>query len=343
MEDLIVQEVSKRKIEDVKAFLAKNDLGFDEGIEYTVGCYSGGELIGTGSFEDNVLKCIAISDDYQGMDLSAKIVSELVKEEFARGRTHLFLFTKPKNKSIFSGLGFFEIAHVKGTALLMENRSGGIASYQKELATHLVEGENIGAVVVNCNPFTLGHRYLIEYAAKASRHLHIFVVYQNKSTFPNDVRYDLVVKGIAHLENVTVHKATGYIISSATFPSYFIKDTGSIVKTHSEMDLQIFGEYIAPALNITTRFVGEEPFSETTRIYNETMKEILPQYDIKVIEIPRKEEQGTAISASRVRQLIREDKLEETKPLVPETTYAFLTSAAAEPIIEKIKSTVTRH
>lgn len=342
MEDLLVEAIPKRKLDDVKAFLLENDLGFDDGIEYTVGCYNDGKLIATGSFEDNVLKCIAVSDEYQGMDLSGKVVSELVKEQFNRGRTHLFLYTKPKNRSIFSGLGFTEIATTK-QALLMENRPNGIKNYQATLREHFVEGENIGAVVVNCNPFTLGHRYLIEYASKASSHLHIFVVYQNNSSFPNDVRYDLVEKGVADIHNVTVHKATGYIISSATFPSYFIKDTGNIVKTHSEMDLNIFGKYIAPSLNITKRFVGTEPYSETTNIYNEAMKEVLPQYNIEVVEIERKQLGDMAISASRVRELIRTDKIEEIKSLVPQTTYAYLNSPEAREVIEKIKAKYSRH
>ena len=43
------------------------------------------------------------------------------------------------------------------------------------------------------------------------------------------------------------------------------------------------------------------------------------------------------ISASRVRALLKDGKLEAVKTLVPETTYAFLASDEGRAIIEKIK------
>lgn len=185
-------------------------------------------------------------------------------------------------------------------------------------------GRNIGAIVMNCNPFTLGHQYLIEYASKQVDVLIIFVVEENKSYFQFEDRIRLVRQGTAHLENVYVIPSGRMIISTVTFPGYFLKDTPEAVGLDTSLDVSIFGEYIAKAFHITTRFVGEEPFDIVTRNYNESMKRILPSYGIKLVIIPRKEMGDTAISASRVRKLLEEKNFAEIKELVPETTYAYL-------------------
>ena len=61
---------------------------------------------------------------------------------------------------------------------------------------------------------------------------------------------------------------------------------------------------------------------------NVTMKEILPGLGIEVTEIPRKEQSGEAISASRVRQAVKEGKLEQIRDLVPESTWGHISGKA---------------
>lgn len=181
-----------------------------------------------------------------------------------------------------------------------------------------------GAIVMNCNPFTLGHRYLIEYAASRAEHLYIFAVEEDKSFFPFADRIELIRKGVADLKNVTVLPSGKFIISSLTFREYFGKAELQDKKIDASLDVQIFGQYIAPALGINVRFAGEEPFDKVTLQYNEQMKRILPSFGIEFVEVPRKEEGGAAISASRVRALLKEKKFEEIKALVPNTTYEYL-------------------
>lgn len=181
-----------------------------------------------------------------------------------------------------------------------------------------------GAIVMNCNPFTLGHQFLIRQSAKKVDHLYIFVVEEDKSFFPFKDRIELVKAGTKDIKNVVVVPSGKLIISSVTFPGYFLKDSPDSVGVDTSLDVDIFARYIAGPLGITKRFVGEEPIDIVTRNYNESMKEILPRYGIEVDEIKRKEESGGVISASRVRRALKAGNFEMIRCLVPDTTYQYL-------------------
>lgn len=336
-QNIEIEQVHPRFSGEVKEFLHKHGLGYDEDIEYTIALKLNGNIAATGSFAGNVLKCIAVEEEYKGLGLSSKIISELITQQYMRGRSHLFLYTKPENKKMFSDLGFYEIETVEHKAVLMENREDGIGRYTRQLEPFRRHG-CIGSIVMNCNPFTLGHKYLIEYASSKCDVLHIFILWEDKSVFPNEVRYRLVREGVGHLDNVVVHKATNYIISNATFPSYFIKGDGEAARVHAKMDLQIFGRYIAPALGINKRFAGEEPYCGTTAVYNDEMKKVLPGKNIEVEQIRRYEVGSLPVSASVVRECLRNDELGRVKIYVPDVTYHFVLSTEGQEIIKKIKS-----
>ena len=188
-----------------------------------------------------------------------------------------------------------------------------------------IENRKIGCIVMNCNPFTKGHQFLIETAAGQVDFLYVFVVEENRSFFPFEVRMELVKRGTEHLSNVFVVSSGNWIISYDTFPVYFEKTEKQDVQMDASTDLEIFARYIAPGLNISSRFVGEEPTDLITRQYNEQMKDLLPRYGIELIEIPRKlSDDKQVISASRVRRLLGERKWLGINELVPETTYDFL-------------------
>ena len=93
---------------------------------------------------------------------------------------------------------------------------------------------------------------------------------------------------------------------------------------------------IAAALGINRRYVGEEPTSLVTGIYNQIMSEKLPENGIECIIVPRKENDGKAISASTVRQALKEENWELLRELVPETTLDYFQSPEAPPVLEKI-------
>ena len=305
----------------LKSFLHSCGLDYDAGVDFTCALEEDGEIIATASLDGATLKCIAVSPMHQGEDLTANLITEIRREAFARGYDHLMLFTKPGNQMLFQPFGFYPVMRT-ADCLLMESRRDGLASYLNGFER--IEGDRIGAIIANCNPFTLGHRYLIEEAAKQCDQLHLFILSENKSAFPPDVRMELAAKGCADLTNVHIHPTGPYLVSSATFPSYFIKDKARVDGIFCDLDIRIFAEKIAPALGITRRFVGTEPHCPVTRFYNEQLKARLPEYGIELIEIPRREENGTAISASRVRALLEENNLGQIRPLVPETTFAYL-------------------
>jgi [citrate (pro-3S)-lyase] ligase len=206
-------------------------------------------------------------------------------------------------------------------------QDAGLEEYLESLKKYRVEGykdKKIGAIVMNCNPFTFGHRYLIEIAAKQVEVLYIFVVEENKSFFNFEDRYQLVKLGTQDIDNVIVLPSGRFIISALTFPGYFYKDNNKDAVVDTSKDVDLFGKYIAKVLNIKVRFVGEEPIDMVTRQYNRTMEERLPLYGIEFIEIKRKEIGSQVISASRVRKCLEHKDFEEIRKLVPETTYEYL-------------------
>lgn len=231
--------------------------------------------------------------------------------------------------------GFFdsETANSNNAPADKESKAGGVDSkfqhsHSAELKAYLNSiksySPKMGSIVMNCNPFTLGHRYLIEYASQQVDKLYIFVVEEDKSVFPFADRFELVKKGTADLSNVVVIPSGRFIISSLTFQQYFEKGENQDVIVDAGSDIEIFAKSIAPSLNITVRFAGEEPLDNVTRQYNASMRSILPQYGIEFAEIPRKKQGDEAISASRVRKLLETKDFDTIAELVPETTLDYL-------------------
>ena len=301
----------------IKNFLLKQELTYCGDSEYTVFLtdYSD-RIIGTGSLSGNVLKYIAIDDDFQGEGIAAAIVSALLKYAYMQGKKTLFLFTKPKNEFLFQNLGFFTMAKTE-SSVYMENSRNGLEKYLSSLK----KGTGVqGAITANCNPFTLGHQYLFEYAAAHCDTLHGFIVSENRSEFPFDVRFKLAKSGTSHIKNLILHESGEYMLSFSTFPTYFMKKTADASRINAELDLTLFYSRIAPALGITKRFVGTEPYCPVTRAYNESMKAILPAHGIEVVEIERK----NGISASLVREAIENKDIETVRKLVPESTFKYI-------------------
>ena len=308
----------------------------EEQVEYTVGVYDGDKLVATGSRFKNVLKCIAVCKKYTGGEVVSLLISHLMSEVFDAGFTSCYVYTKPESVQSFGYLGFKEIERVGEDLVFLEKAVFGFDDFLKKLQKTKVPGERISGIVMNANPFTKGHLYLIETAAKESDVLHVFVLTEDLSAFPSAVRMDLVKKGTAHLSNVIVHETGDYMVSAKTFPSYFLKEDRDVTEIQASLDAKIFKNHIAKTLGITTRFVGEEPLSFATNIYNGALKKIFGD-DLRLVVIRRKESEGEVISASRVRQYMKEDRMEELKNLVPDTTYAFLQSEESKIIQKKLK------
>ena len=319
---------NKRRVKRVESFLKSIGLDFPSSIEYFVIAKDGDELIACGGLDGRVLKGIAVAPQRRGEGLILSVMTHLINIAYSKGVKDLFIFSTPNNIELFEDCGFRLIENCDNKIILMEN-SDNLNLYKERLALHRKDGNTIGSIVMNANPFTLGHQYLAQEAAKRSDWLHLFVVKEDLSEFRFKDRIKLIKQGVSHIENITVHEGSDYIISSATFPTYFIKDKGEVNELHAKLDLSVFRNHLAPALGISHRFVGTEPYCVVTNNYNKNMKKILENPDgksnpIEVIEIKRVEQDGKAISASRVRELLKKENFKELEKIVPSTTLEFL-------------------
>lgn len=302
-------------------FLAAAGLEADNDIDSAVLIWDGDALIATGSRKENILKCIAVDPSRQGEGLTATVLTQLRQDAFHAGCDHLFLYTKPQNLLQFSSLFFYPIAQTD-KVLLMEDKPNGIQSFLDTLPAST--GGKTGALVMNCNPFTLGHRYVIETAAKECDRVFVFVLSEDKSMFPAKARMELVKQGTADLSNVTVLPTGPYLISSATFPTYFLKERDQAQTIQCQLDIAVFTKYFVPKFGITHRYVGTEPLSAMTDQYNQALLEHLPKAGIQVRLVPRLETVDAPISATSVRQCIYHKDYDKLESLVPPTTLDYI-------------------
>ena len=338
----------------VKDFLSGLGFEFDPAeVECTMIVYNlKGELVGTGSHQGRILKYVAVAPKFRDTTAFALIVTYMT-EKLLKIYKHTFVFTRPENSVRFRGLGYTEIATAEPLFAVLEFGFESIFTYQDYLKTLRVpvETPNVAAMVVNCNPFTNGHKFLIEKAASENEIVYLFVVEEDRSAFPFAVRWELIRKGIAHLKNVVMVRGGMYIVSGAIFPSYFLKNEAisDVMQKQAELDVRIFANYVVPILGIKKRYVGTENYCKVTGAYNLAMKAILPLFGVVVIEITRKAVGSEAdnspdyISASKVRKAIRHDQLEKIVGFLPDSTREFLFSDESLAIRQKIKIGTGRH
>lgn len=326
----------RRGLAQVDALLEREGIRRDRNLDYLCAAYDEDDrIVATGSCFGNTLRCLAVSGDHQGEGLLNQVVGRLMEVQCARGNLHLFLYTKVDTAGFFGDLGFYEIARVEGTLVFMENRRDGFQSYLKALSASRREGRS-AALVMNANPFTYGHQYLAETASSACGTLHLFVVSEDASLFPFAVRKRLVQAGVAHLPNVALHDSGPYLISRATFPSYFLKDEAAVIDGQARLDLAVFVR-IARELNVAVRYVGEEPSSRVTGLYNQIMAAELPKAGIACAVVPRRVAGNVPISASTVRACIKAGDNAALRALVPPSTLDYLNSSEAQPVLERIR------
>lgn len=324
-----VKRSENKKIAVVSQFLRENDLSLDTTVEIFITATCNERLIACGGIAGNIIKCVAIDESVRGEGLALTLATELINLAYERFCTQLFIYTKSQNEALFKQCGFYTLARVPGVMVLMENNATRLQQYASYLTTLRRDGNKIGCIVMNANPFTRGHRYLVQRAAAQCDWLHLFLVKEDTSRFPYEDRLALVRAGTADIDKLTVHRGSEYLISRATFPCYFIKEQSVINHCYTEIDLQIFRNHLAPALGITHRFVGTEPFCKVTSGYNADMRRILQDSalaapGIELVEIERLQYHGIAISASWVRKLLVKKELAMIELLVPEATALYL-------------------
>ena len=336
----VVKKISGYEKKTAEALLQKSGLIFEGSPDYTALAEDSDEnVIATASLAGNVIKMVAADAEWQEAGLSSVVISALMQAARSDGIYHFFIFTKPDTAEKFAGLGFRVLA-AADKSVLMECGVPDVGDYRKTLeAEREKNGGPAAAAVMNCNPFTLGHRFLIEEAASRERVFYVIVVAEDASVFPFEDRIALVRAGTADIPNVRVLSSANYAVSAATFPSYFLKDLAemSVAGVQAELDARLFTSLFVPSLSLTRRYVGTEPFSRVTELYNETLKKILPPAGCEVTEIERKSADGTAISASRVRAAIADGAQEELVSLLPAVTLDYLNTPRGRAAAERLK------
>ncbi|WP_213767461.1 [citrate (pro-3S)-lyase] ligase [Caballeronia sp. dw_19] len=322
---------SSTEMEGIKALLNANNLELDRQVSSFVVCRRGGDIIACGGLDKNLIKDVAVASDYQGISLSLTLATALTRLAADNGHTHLFLCCQPAKVNLFRGWGFYPLAEVPDQIVLMENSPVAIRKYCDLLGAERKPGTNIGCIVLNANPFTLGHAYLVEVANAQCDWLHVFVVKENASQFSYLDRLALVRQGLKELGKLTIHQGSDYIISRATFPGYFLKEKAVIDSSWAGIDLLVFRNYIAPALGVTRRYVGTEPLDAATSKYNTAMEFWLRRADsqagpVETVVVPRKCVDGRPVSASAVRKLLLQHDFATLAQLVPPSTLTFLAS-----------------
>lgn len=308
----------------VEGFLKANGLRLEKVDLYMAIQDADENILAGGGLDGDIIKCIAVSEKARSAGLAAPLVSRLIAVAAQQGHSNVKVFTKPENTAIFESLGFTVLGR-SPKAVLMEN-GRGLAGYLSGFPVK--PGMTKGVIAMNANPFTIGHKYLIEKASAQVDHLFVIVVKEDVSRFPYADRLAMVKAGCADFSNVTVCQGSDYQISATTFPTYFLKELSDASETQMRLDLDIFARHIAPALGATVRFVGSEPQDALTARYNALMKEVLPAAGIEVCELPRLQADGCPVSASAVRKgLVGFDG--GFWNLLPETSLPYVLAEAA--------------
>ena len=374
----------------VERFLAANGLRLEEVDLYLALVNADGDILAGGGLCKDIIKCIAVAPEARSEGLAAPLVSRLIAEASARGIHNLKVFTKPENRAIFESLGFRLLAQAP-KAILMEN-GRGLEAYCEYLRSFRKPGRS-GVIVMNANPFTLGHKYLIYKASEQVDNLFVIPVKEDLSQFSYAERLEMikaVVAGPTAEENyffgrcqknqlssaisnltrattsthVAVLEGSDYIISAATFPTYFLKDHSDAAETQMRLDLDLYSRWIAPALDASVRFVGSEPIDALTNRYNKLIPNavIIPRLEmasagsvasengtevcsasaknyadatvehtsIPCVEAIANPAHADAISASKVRKALSNGHFWEAAAMCPETSWPFLLGVLAE-------------
>ncbi len=323
----------RRQVED---FLGSNGLRLGEVDLYLAVLSREGTILAGGGLRRDIIKCLAVSAGARSLGLSVPLVSRLISEASERGFTNVKVFTKPENRSLFESLGFRLLAEAP-KAILMEN-GRGLEDYCSYLRGHRAPG----VIVMNANPFTRGHKYLVEQASPVV----VIPVQEDVSRFPYNERLAMIRSGCDGVADVV--EGSDYQISAATFPTYFLKDLSDAAETQMRLDIDLFGRHIAPALGARVRYVGSEPADPLTARYNALMKELLPAYGVQLVEIPRltcssvcTADSSTSpsaplrmtegpVTATEVRALLDKGRFKEASALTPESTWPYLLADLAE-------------
>jgi len=323
------------ELSDARQLVESQGLRFEPHFDDLVGLFEMGQLVACGARSGYALKMLAIAPSHQGTDALGTLVTRLMLSALSAGHDTVFVFTQARNVGSFEALNF-RLLVTHGEVALLEH-GPGLKEYLASHASLITEGQN-GAIVINGNPFTLGHLYLAEFAARQVDRLYLFVVREDVSVFPFAVRFRLAEEATSHLPNVTVLDTSRYAVSAGTFPNYFLKRLDEAAPAQMQIDVRLFAERLAPCFHVASRFAGQETLCPTTAAYNRIMAEVLPAQGIQFVELPRIEAGGLPICATRVRRAFADGDVATLRDLVPPATLRFMKSPPAHELAERLRT-----
>jgi [citrate (pro-3S)-lyase] ligase len=355
--------LTSRDRDGARRLVESQGLAFEDGCDDVVGIHDEGRLVATAARAGYVLEMFAIDEAWQGGETLGRLVTALVELGSRAGHDSLFVYTRPAYAASFEACNFKLLVEC-GAAALLEFGGGierylracragvpaaegkadtgrldtgrldarGASVPAADTAARGLDGRGApgalpatrGAIVLNGNPFTRGHQYLVETAAARVDWLYLFVVREERSAFPFAARLEMARRGVAHLPNVAVLDTSRYAVSAGTFPSYFLRRHDEAARVQMEVDARLFGARLAPGLAVGRRFVGDEPYCEATRAYNAVLSRVLPEYGVALDVVPRAGDETGYFSATRVRAALAADDWQTVERLVPPTTLALL-------------------
>ena len=257
----------------VKTFLQTFNLKYLNDVDYTFYLEDENCVIGTVSLAKNVICDLAVSDQYQGENLATTLISHAISKLREDKIYDYKVFTKPEYLDKFLSLGFNLLIKTEDFVSL----EGGESNVYRTIDNLKVKikmdlgglDNNYGAIVMNANPFTLGHLNLLEYALSKHNKVLLFILEEDKSEFSFKERFSLAFLATRQYgDRVCVLPSTNYIISSSTFPDYFIHEKTALTKAHAEYDAMIFEKYFMKELKISKRYMGSE-VKDYMSLYND--------------------------------------------------------------------------
>ena len=317
----------------MEAFLAENGLRPEPVDRYVVVTRGEEEeILAGGGLAGDVIKGVAVSEKARGENLAGPLVTHLLGLAAEAGHENVKVCTKPENEAVFGSLGFHVIGRSPGIILLENGR--GLEAWCRRLAAAACPSSACGAdgpagacgvIVMNADPMTLGHRYLVEQAAARTDRLYVIILGGERSRFSAQERFRIAEAVCREFGGkVRVLDGGEYCISPATFPSYFLKKKDEAAEQQMRLDLDLFAHHVAPVLGAGVRFMGSEPLDPMTARYNELIRDILPRYGVEPVEIPRLETDGRPVSASEVRRCLDSLDLAGAMRLCPPQAWPFL-------------------
>lgn len=304
----------------VKQFLNENNLSIDRFIDKTFYIEDESlEVVGTISCYNNIIKCLAVRVEDQGNNVSSLLISEMINYFSRNNINSYFVYTKPNNLQLFMSFGFRKIVQSENV-LFLEGGTSKIEEEINKLKTKITmtigdvnDNLDIASIVINANPITNGHIFLIEEASKVHDYVFVFLLEEDKSFFSFKERYALAFLALNRFDNVVLLPSTNYIISNLTFPDYFLKDKNTVTVENAYIDGLIFKNYFMSKLFIKKRYVGEEE-NERMKMYNNTLKEVLGS---SLVIVKRIKQNNTVVSASVVRNLLSKNQIDEALTFIP--------------------------